>query len=391
MGMKHTEHCLHTKRASTAVPALGPRSDKLRKAVGMTIPADRGTGSTATPRNRRQVSPETTGAHSSATDDVKTTRDASLSPGENAATMSGEREGDNSNGRGGVLDAGVVADTWDGVLPGQLEKSIATTTRCQAYVSRPETSSSSASNCSKTHVPDEEEAENLFAESSDAYGLPGDDTEASVSEWDSLDDWDVSGESSAPTLDSEASNEAENPRTVSVTAYEMPTGKVGEDDAIDTRSTREWLKPEEAVAVPKQTPLALSKTTSDKSSSKHKRQHRPTRHKTRGYGRARVKGDGATQALNLGEDSVSALDDASLNRSLTVLLTELGLYQSVQRTALEHHLPAKLKDEAEVEKMRRMKMSTCLPPRVDRPHFSPTFVELGGPGKGPTVSNYARA
>lgn len=350
----------------------------------MTTP-DRGRSSTSTRPSRRQVSLETTGEHKSATGNAETSKEAPLSQGTNIATMWGE--GGEVNGHGGVLGADVVTDTRDGILPVQLEKSVVMTTRSQGSASRSETSSSSPSVSSKTHIPHEEETEGLSAKRSDAYGLSGDETETSVSEWDSFDDWDESGESSAVTSYSETSNEADNPNTVIVTACETPTDKVDEDEGVNTRNTKDWSKSETAVLVPRQPPPNPRKTTGGQSNSKYKRKHRLIRHDTRDRGKALVKGDSTTPALHVSGERASALDDASLNRSLTVLLTELGLYQSVQRTAVEHHLPANLKDGVEVEKMQRAMTFKGLPPRMDQPHFSPTFVELGGPGKGPTVSS----
>lgn len=77
-----------------------------------------------------------------------------------------------------------------------------------------------------------------------------------------------------------------------------------------------------------------------------------------------------------------ALDEAWSNRSLTVLLADLGLYQSCQRTALSKHMPAGLKGDAIGEGKR----GRSPPPRIDRPHFRPAFVELPAAGKGRTVS-----
>lgn len=66
----------------------------------------------------------------------------------------------------------------------------------------------------------------------------------------------------------------------------------------------------------------------------------------------------------------------------TVLLTELGIHQSQQRTVLSEHMPAKFRDDGKARggTLRAPSLS-----RIDRPHFSPAFVELPAAGKGCTV------
>ena len=68
--------------------------------------------------------------------------------------------------------------------------------------------------------------------------------------------------------------------------------------------------------------------------------------------------------------------------SLAVLLTELGIHQSQQRTVLSEHMPAKFinREKAKEDSPRAQPLS-----RIDRPHFSPAFVELPAAGKGCTV------
>lgn len=73
-------------------------------------------------------------------------------------------------------------------------------------------------------------------------------------------------------------------------------------------------------------------------------------------------------------------DEAWSNRSLTVLLKEFGLYQSCQRTVLSDHMPAE--QDADGGNSPR---GLPPPPRIDRPHFTPAFVELPAAGKGRTV------
>lgn len=65
----------------------------------------------------------------------------------------------------------------------------------------------------------------------------------------------------------------------------------------------------------------------------------------------------------------------------TVLLTELGIHQSQQRTVLSEHMPAEFRDDGSAREGRPRAPS---PSRIDRPHFSPAFVELLT-GKGCTV------
>lgn len=75
-----------------------------------------------------------------------------------------------------------------------------------------------------------------------------------------------------------------------------------------------------------------------------------------------------------------------LSRLLAVLLTELGIHQSQQRTVLSEHMPAKFRDDggAREGKPRAPSLS-----RIDRPHFNPAFVELLAAGKGCTVREAA--
>lgn len=68
---------------------------------------------------------------------------------------------------------------------------------------------------------------------------------------------------------------------------------------------------------------------------------------------------------------------------LAVLLTELGIHQSQQRTVLSEHMPAKFRDD---RKGREGKPRAPSLSRIDRPHFRPAFVELPAAGKGCTVS-----
>jgi len=66
----------------------------------------------------------------------------------------------------------------------------------------------------------------------------------------------------------------------------------------------------------------------------------------------------------------------------SVLLTELGVHQSRQRTVLSKHMPARfnVSDEVGENELRAPPLS-----RIDRPHFSPAFVDLPEAGKGCTV------
>lgn len=82
-----------------------------------------------------------------------------------------------------------------------------------------------------------------------------------------------------------------------------------------------------------------------------------------------------------------AVDEAWLNRSLTVILTELGLYKSCQRTMLSNHMPANFKDD--VDGQTRPEARARPLPRIDRPHFTPAFVELAAARKSRTVRNCA--
>ena len=89
---------------------------------------------------------------------------------------------------------------------------------------------------------------------------------------------------------------------------------------------------------------------------------------------------GGTKAGTVGRDIVDR-DESWSNRSLTVLFKELGLHQSCQRAVLSKHMPASFKRDEDEEFQREP-----LPlPRIDRPHFKPTFVALAAAGKGSTV------
>lgn len=120
-----------------------------------------------------------------------------------------------------------------------------------------------------------------------------------------------------------------------------------------------------------------------------KRDHRRKckRNKLSTYRRRRGTGQRVVvSVLTQSTDSISIADSCVLFSVLPVLLTELGIHQSRQRTLLSKHMPAKFKadgnkagEESEIK----------LPPltRIDRPHFRPVFVELPAAGKGCTVRN----
>lgn len=74
-------------------------------------------------------------------------------------------------------------------------------------------------------------------------------------------------------------------------------------------------------------------------------------------------------------------DESWSNRSLTVLFKELGLHQSCQRAVLSKHMPATCKGDEDGG----LQPEPPPLPRIDRPHFRPTFVELAAAGKGSTV------
>lgn len=347
--------------------------------------ADRGAATpTGKARSYRHASISGTaaGIYSSATDVSKISTRVFLSLREMAVYKSEQQELCARQGRLGTLEPGIETDTAHGILPTHLENSI-------EPASRPETPSLSASTASKNSMWDEEVTARFFHGSHCKHERPEeDDTGSSISECESFEDWDYDGTSSGPSSCSQVSNDEtrinQNITTRASDSGEIPVvGELGEERPMDTRTNiSELLKPGETAVTANHIPIALSTESRGKYDGRSKRRHRSRLRKARGCGGdALAKGVGAKRELNLSSTAVRALDEACSNRSLTVLLTELGLYQSFQRTKLTHHLPENLKDNAELEKMTSMPLA----PRVDRPHFSPAFVELAGTGKGPTV------
>lgn len=102
---------------------------------------------------------------------------------------------------------------------------------------------------------------------------------------------------------------------------------------------------------------------------------RGTRQKRRGARRR-------SEAKKAGAADSASRDESWSNRALTVLFKELGLHQSCQRAVLSKHMPATFKGDEGGE----LQPEPPSPlPRIDRPHFRPTFVELTAAGKGSTV------
>lgn len=237
-------------------------------------------------------------------------------------------------------------------------------------------------------------------------GRRGEDEEkvSSESEWASSSDWSGgsmgsanSGSSAGFSVDSTTDNTGEkmpDPRTSAITGY-FGTARADNylhDDEERCDASSETLNNGSSVTLtPKEeSPLAPERIANTLNGGHRSRQVASRKQKCKDA-RQKKAGEGGVKMSN-GEPKIcgdNPVDEASSNRSLTVLLTELGLYQSFQRTALAHHLPAELKDDAEVERTRKM-MTTRPLPRVDRPHFSPAFVNLAGARKGPTVSDLRR-
>lgn len=111
------------------------------------------------------------------------------------------------------------------------------------------------------------------------------------------------------------------------------------------------------------------------------------KHRTRGHSRHRDR-RGAGKRDHKDGDAAGrfTLDEGWSNRSLTVILRELGLHQSHQRAVLADHMPASFKDDVDADNWDAASIPPP-PPRIDRPHFTPEFVQLLPPGKGRTVGN----
>lgn len=141
-----------------------------------------------------------------------------------------------------------------------------------------------------------------------------------------------------------------------------PCAEGTQDKTFDERSPDEKQVQEEEQFSPERQP--------PKRRARHRKSHRNRRYVNKGNG---AEGRAADRG---------GLVEARSNRSLTVLLTELGRYQSCQRTALSKYVPAGLKgDEGGTKRLQAPPL-----PRIDRPHFRPVFVNLATAGKGCTVS-----
>lgn len=131
-------------------------------------------------------------------------------------------------------------------------------------------------------------------------------------------------------------------------------------------------------ALPRVTPAeqryqALPQTLPKSGAPKRRLRHRGPSKKCRD---ARRNGADETGAA----DSVTR-DESWSNRALTVLFKELGLHQSCQRAVLSKHMPATFKGGKDGQ----LPPEPLPLPRIDRPHFRPSFVELTAAGKGSTV------
>lgn len=174
-------------------------------------------------------------------------------------------------------------------------------------------------------------------------------------EWSSSDsdDWLFTEESAEPSLQAEP-----------------PLQPAGLYDENMKREARDGESPPRATAVQEGGQKLLRRETPNK----HCR-HRGSRGYRRGSRRR-----GETKAGAADRDIVDR-DKSWSNRSLTVIFKELGLHQSCQRAVLSKHMPATFKGDED-----GMFQRESLPlPRIDRPHFRPTFVGLAAAGKGSTV------